>query len=142
MTDSLKSVLLPAAVCLGLFSCATPKSALNKDSPFTGSWTGKPSPGSRFSLDLKQQGDRLTGYHDAVTPQKSHRTDAVSPEEGPPSIFGRILDGTTARVTFQSGYSEEGKGAALLALKGGSLSWTILQSTGAHYLPESCVLIR
>jgi hypothetical protein len=70
------------------------------------------------------------------------RIDAMIPEDGNPSIFG-IVQGKTARVKFQSGYSEA-TGEALLTLKDeNTLDWKILNVTdGEIYIPGEAILKR
>ncbi|HZS08514.1 MAG TPA: hypothetical protein VFD58_27015 [Blastocatellia bacterium] len=106
---------------------------------FAGSWAVTFKSGAGFGIDLVQKGDRLTGWHSAVTSNAS-RVDAVERGSDEPSIRGRI-EGTTATVTFTSGYGD-GKGKARLMLQDGKLQWQITESTGEHYLPDKAVLSR
>jgi hypothetical protein len=108
---------------------------------FTGAWNGPNSDDYTFGFDLKQVGDQVTGYHNAVA-RHGNRVDAVLPEDGPPSITGTV-SGKVAQVHFRSGYKEDAGGDAVMTLqRDGSLSWKITNSTGGHWLPESMVLQR
>ncbi len=107
---------------------------------FTGSWDAHGSEASAFSLDLTQTGNRIRGYHIAVTPH-GRRIDAALPEDGPTSITGTVT-ASAAHVRFQSAYDESGHGEAILTLRGNKLDWKITRSSGAHYLPMSSVLER
>jgi hypothetical protein len=130
-----RNLLIFLLVCLVAFMNATAHGAPS----FTGSWASKANGDFEFSLDLTQKGNRLEGYHTAVA-LHGRRIDAVLPSDGPPSVAG-IISGGVAEVHFQSGYSDA-TGEATISLHGNKLEWKIIKSSGAHYLPESCVLYR
>ena len=106
---------------------------------FAGSWSFSVGNASSFSLDLTRNGNRIQGYHTAIA-RRGNRIDAVLPGEGKPSITGDIIAGV-AHIRFHSGYSDA-TGEATLTLKDNKLEWRITQSSGAHYLPNSCILNR
>ena len=108
-------------------------------SEFAGSWDYSVSDVFAFSLDLTQSGDRIEGYHIAIA-RSGKRVDAILPNEDKPSITGNVASGV-ASISFRSGYSDA-TGTAKLTRKGKKLLWKITGSTGAHYLPISCVLHR
>ena len=113
-------------------------SATGKEA-FTGSWDFNAGNASSFSLELTQTGNRVQGYHTAIA-HRGNRIDAVLPKEGKPSITGDVVAGV-AHIHFRSGYSDA-TGDATLTLKGNKVEWTITRSSGAHYLPASCILRR
>jgi hypothetical protein len=106
---------------------------------FTGTWASKTTDAITFSLDLKQRGSRIEGYHNAVA-QGGRRVDDVQPDTGHPSISGSV-QGRVAYVTFSSGYGD-GTGEATITLNGNKLDWKITKSSGMHYLPSASVLHR
>ena len=106
---------------------------------FAGSWSFSAGNAVSFSLKLTRTGDRIEGFHTAVA-HRGNRIDAVLPGEDEPSITGDIVAGV-AHIRFHSGYSDA-TGEATLTLKANKLEWKITQSSGAHYLPSSCILHR
>lgn len=133
----IKTILLLAAV-FSLGSCKSPALSSNKNEPFTGSWSSKPNDYSSFTLDLVQTGTSITGCHIAVA---HHGNRLDSGDCPPPSITGKVISGV-AHVRFQSGYSDDAAGTATIILHHHKLEWKIQQSSGVHYLPESCTLSR
>ena len=105
---------------------------------FTGLWADEGNDVRAFSLDLKQNGNQITGYHSAVA-QRGNRIDATLPSEESPSIAGFIENGV-ALVWFKSGYGSEGGGRAILSLAGNQISWRIVESYGVHCLPDASTL--
>ena len=107
--------------------------------PFAGVWDFNAGKASSFTLELTQVGNHIEGYHTAIA-HRGNRIDAVRPKEGKPSITGDVVAGV-AHVRFFSGYGD-GAGEATLTLNGNKLEWRITRSSGAHYLPTSCILRR
>ena len=105
---------------------------------FTGLWADEGNDVRAFSLDLKQNGNQITGYHSAVALRGS-RIDAILPSEESPSIAGFIENGV-ALVWFKSGYGGGGGGRAILSLAGNQISWRIVGSYGVHYFPSASTL--
>jgi hypothetical protein len=108
-------------------------------SDFNGEWRW--SRGEEgLTLYLKQTGKTLSGHHSAIG-QGGMKVDEVADDQ-PPSITGEVQGGT-ATVEFKSGFPDsQGGGRAKLTLKGGFLYWSVLESTGEHYLPRSAKLAR
>jgi hypothetical protein len=111
-----------------------------REKTFEGEWASHDH-NIDFGIHLDQNGNRLTGYHSAVTKDAS-RTDTAPDGEGSPSIMGQIK-GDTAIVTIRSAYS----GAlvkAQLTLKGRDLEWKIIEvkEEGMYYFPEKATLHR
>jgi hypothetical protein len=107
--------------------------------PFAGVWDFNAGKASSFTLELTQVGNHIEGYHTAIA-HRGNRIDAILPKEGKPSITGYLV-ADVAHIHFRSGYSDA-TGEATLTLKGNKLEWTITRSSGAHYLPASCILRR
>jgi hypothetical protein len=129
---SLLSILFALAFLLANSSAASKK-------PFTGVWDFNAGSAASFTLELTQTGNHIEGYHTAIA-HRGNRIDAILPKEGEPSITGDVVSGV-AHVHFRSGYSDA-TGEATLTLNGNKLEWEIIRSSGAHYLPKSCILRR
>ena len=117
--------------------------ATNEKAGFTGSWGSKADDAVAFSLDLTQAGNHIEGYHSAVA-QHGNRIDAVTPDDGQPSITGDVSEGV-AHLRFRSGYSDAtdaATGEATITISGNTLEWKITKSSGVHYLPTSSTLYR
>ena len=105
--------------------------------PFAGVWDFNAGNASSFTLELTQTGNHIEGYHTAIA-HRGNRIDAILPKEGKPSITGDVIAGV-AHISFRSGYSDA-TGEATLTLNGNKLEWKITRSSGAHYLPTTCIL--
>jgi hypothetical protein len=113
-------VRLTMFICLG--SGVTSLYAIPSEKQFDGEWGSHK--GLDFGIHLHQNGNRLTGYHSAVT-KDAKQTDGPVEGEDPPSITGAIK-GDTAIVEVHSTYS----GAVLkvrLTLHDRSLDWKVLE---------------
>ena len=106
---------------------------------FTGAWDSKETENSSFYLELVQKGSHIAGYHICIV-LHSHRTDAVLPTEGEPSIQGNV-SGNMAHVKFRSGYSDA-TGEATILIQGDTIFWKITKSSPGHYFPKNEVLYR
>jgi|ERR1700736_905869 hypothetical protein len=129
---SLLAILFSLTLLLANSSGASKK-------PFAGVWDFNAGNASSFTLELTQAGNHIEGYHTAIA-HRGNRIDAILPKEGKPSITGDVVAGV-AHIHFRSGYSDA-TGEATLTLKGNKLEWEITRSSGAHYLPTSCILRR
>ena len=109
-----------------------------REKKFEGDW-GSHDHNVDFGIHLHQNGNRLTGYHSAVT-KDGRGTDTVSDGEGSPSIMGQIK-GDTAIITSRSAYSDDLL-KAQLGLKGRDLDWKIIEvkKEGEYYFPEKATL--
>lgn len=95
----------------------------------------------RLSLTLRQNGDKITGFHSAERFGGGKR-DEVSSDGRQPSITGE-LHGPSAIVRFRSGVlGSEAYGHVRLTLRGKYLYWQLMDSTGENFLPDTAVLIR
>ena len=108
-----------------------------KSGNFQGTWTWKKG-AEEFELTLRQNGDKLTGYHFAIG-QNGNKVDEAD-TTGEPSIIGTIED-NTAKIKFTSAYPDgNGKGTAKIILHRRHLYWKITSSSGEYYLPLSATL--
>jgi len=101
---------------------------------FSESWDSKGTENSSFSLELVQKGNHIEGYHICVA-LHSHRTDAVLPTEGEPSIQENVR-GNMAHVKFRSGYSDA-SGEATISIQEDTIFWKITKSSLGHYSPKT-----
>ncbi|SRR5436190_21104684 len=132
-----KNIRLTMVICLSI--AVTSLYAIPSEKQFDGEWASHK--GLDFGIHLHQNGNRLTGYHSAVTKDGS-RTDTAPDGEGSPSITGTIK-GDTAIVEVHSAYSD----AVLkvrLTLHDRSLDWKVLEvkQSGEYYIPEKATLMR
>ena len=132
-----KNIRLTMVICLS--SAVTSLYAIPPEKQFDGEWGSHK--GLDFGIHLHQNGNRLTGYHSAVTKDGS-RTDTAPDGEGSPSITGTIK-GDTAIVEVRSAYSD----AVLkvrLTLHDRSLDWKVLEvkQSGEYDIPEKATLMR
>lgn len=108
-----------------------------KSKKFQGTWAWKKG-AEEFELTLKQDGNKLTGYHFAFG-QNGNKVDE-SDTTGVPSIIGTVK-GSTAKIKFTSAFPDgNGKGMATLVLRRRHLYWKVTSSSGEHYLPLSAML--
>ncbi len=110
-----------------------------KSENFQGTWAWKKG-AEEFALTLKQDGNKLTGYHFAIG-QNGNMVDEAD-TTGEPSITGTIKN-NTAKIKFTSAFPDgNGKGMATLVFRRRRhLYWKITSSSGEHYLPLSAMLI-
>jgi hypothetical protein len=112
---------------------------MGQAAPFSGKWQWKHGQ-EALTLNLRQSGSRLTGWHAAIG-QGGLRVDEAAPDQ-PPSIEG-MINGETAEVTFRSTYpGSSAHGHATLKLRGGALYWHVVDTDGEEYLPDSARLTR
>jgi len=114
--------------------CASPAD------PFAGEWDWNDSPDTMtFSIDIKQQDNKLQGQYCAVT-QNGNKTDCD--DETNPNING-VIDrtGKSATVKFDSFFGAK-NGRAVLEISDGRLIWHVIRnpSDGEFYAPEYAVL--
>ncbi len=108
-----------------------------KNDNFQGNWMWKKG-ADEFELELKQKGNKISGYHIAIG-QNGHKVDEADRTQTS-SITGSVK-GKTATVAFRSGFPDgNGQGTATLILRRRQLYWRIINSGGEHYLPLSAVL--
>ena len=137
MKDKAIKRLAMAVILLFVSSSAVMTLYAQKSGNFRGVWSAK-NGAEEFELELKQNGNRLTGYHFAIG-QNGNKVDEADTQQAP-SITGSIK-GKIATVQFKSGFpGSSGKGTATLVLRRRQLYWRIIGSSGEHYLPLSAVL--
>ena len=106
---------------------------------FQGSWTQKDEGSLSFDLDLRQEGNNLTGHHCGTT-KNANRVDC-SLEDEKATIVGTIT-GNTAKVKFTSAYSGQ-MGMAKITLDGDNLLWEVTAfPNGEYYLPDKAVMVK
>lgn len=129
------AILVVALLFIITLGAATEYAQKNEN--FQGTWAWKKG-AEEFELTLKQNGNKLTGYHIAIGQNGNKVDEADITQE--PSIVG-IVKKKSARVEFKSGFPDgNGKGAATLVLRRRQLFWKIINSSGEHYLPLSAIL--
>jgi len=108
-------------------------------SNFQGTWVDKEEKDLSFSLDLRQDGDTLTGYHCGMT-KDGKRIDCSL--EGEDFTIVGTAKGNIARVKFTSAYSGQ-IGMAKITHNGENLLWEITAfPNGIYYLPDSVTLTK
>jgi hypothetical protein len=134
-------VLALLMLCVGLNSKLTiaTETADPEVANFQGSWVDKEEKDLSFSLDLRQEGTTLTGYHCGVT-KNAKWIDCSS--EGEDFTIDGTINGNIAKVKFTSAYS--GKiGMAKITHNGESLLWEITAfPNGPCYLPDRAILAK
>ena len=107
-----------------------------------GRWNDGGTTGPFFHLELVIDDTKLIGFHEAGNRDGS-RVDEMPSSGHEASIVGKV-EGTTALVSFTSGYSPGLKGEATLTLRpDGKLAWKILRvDPGEQYLPAEAVLVK
>ena len=106
---------------------------------FQGSWVDKEEKDLSFSLDVRQEGTTLTGYHCGMT-KDAKRIDCSL--EGEDFTIVGTINGNIAKVKFTSAYSGQ-IGMAMITHNGESLLWEITAfPNGIYYLPDSATLAK
>lgn len=133
----IKQFITTIALLLLIITIGVTTQYAQKSKTFQGTWSWEKGT-EQFELELKQNGNKLTGYHIAIGQNGSKVDEADTTQE--PSIVGTVKR-NTAKVNFKSGFPDSnGKGAATLILRRRQLYWKIINSSGEHYLPLSAVL--
>lgn len=130
-------VILCVGLCSGLTTAT--ETANPEVADFQGSWVDREEKELSFSLDLRQDGTILTGYHCGMT-KDAKRIDC-SLEGDDFTIVGTITD-NIAKVKFTSAYSGQ-IGMAKMTHNGESLLWEITAfPNGLYYLPDRAILTK
>lgn len=132
-----KQFIILVVAFLFLITLGVSTEYAQKNENFQGSWAWRKG-AEEFELTLKQNGNKLTGYHSAIGQNGNKVDEADTTQE--PSIFG-IVKNNTAKIKFTSGFPDgTGKGTAMIVRRGRHLYWKITSSSGEHYLPLSATL--
>lgn len=116
---------------------------------FSGWWEGindqEGDSSSKFVLTLKQENNKIYGYHDniAYNPKNdSYMQESVSELEEAPSIEGTV-SGNVAIITIKSPYNDT-PGKAKITYNGdNTITWEITEKpNGDFYLPSKMKLLR
>ena len=127
------------ALLLLLSLCCNATATAHTGGSFSGHWHWEHAK-EELDLYLRQTKDKIDGRHSAIG-QNGLKADEVSDDQ-PPSITGTV-SGDTAVVAFRSGFPDSnGRGKARLVLKGDTLHWKIVESSGEYYLPLRATLTR
>ena len=139
--------ILLEIIVLSFTSIKQPLNEKNQQKPdFSGKWKWENNNNySTFSLDLKQVGNNINGYHCAIC-QNGNRIDCWGIDDDEYSIKGRIKDGV-ATVIIKSYFSdsvEEDTGVATIKfITTNKIEWRVIKDTkGQNYFPDRAILMR
>jgi len=137
-SSTLDTTQAPVATGVGEVDTTDTSTGESSGKGFGGYWTWSDDR-EGLSLDLVQQGSRISGHHEAWE-QYGDKVDAVGDDEIS-SINGTAQTGV-ATVTFRSGVSGMvGKGT--LTMRGDQLLWEMTTPAGGEcYIPKRATLRR
>lgn len=109
--------------------------ALSNTPDFNGEWSYNDD-NSAFSVDLKQEGTKISGRHSSVA-LSGRRIDAAYGDEQ--TISGTVT-GNEANVTIKSGYSGEKGTAKITWLGPDSIRFELIQPKDIDFIPSKVTL--
>ncbi len=126
-------------VAISMFLLAM-RGGIGEAADFQGDWVAGEDTELSFSLDLRVDGEKLSGYHCGTTENAARIDCGIEGDDM--TIAGSVAE-NRAEVQFTSAYSGEAGRARLTLRADDTLLWEITSfPDGEYYLPEKAVLTR